>query len=305
MAEAQPETAEMDRDILGLPIPAGACDCHVHVFEPARFPLAEGRSYTPGLASVAMLEAHLEALAIDRLVLVQASVYGADNSCLLDALARLEGRARAVAVIDPQTVTGTELRTLYSAGVRGVRVNLESKGETRATAALDAFTATTARVADHGFAVQIYADMGLLPSLAETIAASAAPVILDHFAGARAERGPQQPGLAELLDLLATGKVWVKLSAQYRASALPDRADLAPIARAMIDARPDRMVWASDWPHTGGGKDRALRGPLAVEPFREIDSADALRTLKSWCGDDDIFKRILADNAARLFDFPS
>ncbi|WP_164738533.1 amidohydrolase family protein [Aquabacter cavernae] len=305
MAEAKPVTADQKRDVAGLGIPAGACDCHVHVFEPALFPLADGRAYTPGRASLAMLEAHLDGLGIDRVVLVQASVYGTDNACLLDALTRLRGRGRAVAVIDPGATSAADLRALWAAGVRGVRVNLESKGETRVEAALDAFAATAGRVAGHGFAVQIYADMALLPGLAETIAASPSPVILDHFAGAKAERGPSQPGFAELIDLLATGKVWVKLSALYRASALAGSADLEPIARAMIQARPDRMVWASDWPHTGGGKDRAARGPLTVEPFREIDSAAALRTLKSWCGDDAAFHRILAANAARLFDFPS
>lgn len=303
MRQANP--ARVNRDLGGLAIPAGACDCHVHVFEPALFPLWTGRTYTPGRASLAMLEAHLDSLEMDRVVLVQASVYGADNSCLRDALTRLEGRGRGVAVIDPQTVTDAELQALRAAGVRGVRVNLESKGETRAGAALDAFARTANRLAGHGFAIQIYADLALLPGLCETIAACPSPVILDHFAGARTERGLSQPGLAELIDLLATGKVWVKLSAQYRASAQAGSEDLAPLARAMITARPDRMVWASDWPHTGGGKDRAARGPLAVEPFREIDSHAALHRLRSWCTDDAAFHRILAANAARLFDFPS
>lgn len=286
-----------------FPVPAGACDCHVHVFDPARFPLAPHRAYTPGIASIAALEALLAGLGVARTVLVQPSVYGEDNSCLLEALHHLGERARAVIVIDPATVTDAQLRAFRDAGARGVRVNLESKGETRADAARDAFTATAARVAGHGFAVQIYADMSLLPGLSDAIAAAKVEVVLDHFAGAKAERGLDQPGFAELLDLLATGHVWVKLSAPYRASRDPSHADLAPIARALIAARPDRLVWASDWPHTGGGKDRALRGAEAVEPFRTVDDAASLRELAGWCGEARIFQRILADNAAQLFDF--
>lgn len=286
-------------------MPADACDCHVHVFDPARFPLDPGRTYTPGLASLPMLEAHLARLGLSRVVLVQPSVHGTDNACLLDALARLEGRGRAVAVIDPQATPDSDIRALKAAGVSALRVNLESRGETRPEAARDAFLQTAARAAEHGMAVQIYAALDLLPHLAGLIAESAAPTILDHFAGAKAALGLGQPGFAVLLDLLGTGKVWVKLSGQYRASTVPGHADLAPLARALIAARPDRLVWASDWPHTGGGKERAVRGPLALEPFRDIDDAAALALLRGWCGEADLFRRILAANAAHLFQFPS
>lgn len=286
------------------PLPPGGCDCHVHVFEPARFPLAADRTYTPGLASLPMLEAHLAALGLERVVLVQPSVHGTDNSCLLDALERLDGRGRAVAVIDPETTPDSEVKALRDAGVSALRVNLESRGETRADFARDAFTRTAARAADHGLAVQIYATMPLLSHLADLIAASAAPTILDHFAGAKAAAGLEQPGFADLLHLLASGKVWVKLSGAYRASSVPGHADLDPIARTLITARPDRLVWASDWPHTGGGKERAERGPFALEPFRDIDDAGALRQLRTWCGDAAAFHAILCANAARLFAFP-
>lgn len=289
----------------GSALPSGSCDCHVHVFDPARFPLDPQRTYTPGLANLHMLEAHLAALGLERVVLVQPSVHGTDNACLLDALARLDGRGRAVAVVDPETATAQELRALKAAGVSALRVNLESRGETRPDAARPVFARTAARAAEHGLAVQIYATLSLLPHLADLIAQSPIPTILDHFAGAKAADGLNQPGFADLMDLLATGKVWVKLSGPYRASALPDYADLAPIALRLIGARPDRLVWASDWPHTGGGKERALRGPFALEPFRAIDDAFALRALRTWCGDGATFRAILATNAATLFQFPS
>ena len=85
---------------------------------------------------------------------------------------------------------------------------------------------------------------------------------------------------------------------------MPGHADLDPIARTLIAARPDRLVWASDWPHTGGGKERAERGPFALEPFRDIDDAGALRQLRTWCGDAATLHAILCANAARLFAFP-
>jgi predicted TIM-barrel fold metal-dependent hydrolase len=286
---------------------SGAVDCHVHVFDP-RFPFVAGRSYTPGTATVADLQAHLAGLGVDRTVLIQPSVYGDDNRALLDALDKLgPTTARGIAVIDPAAVTNQQLRALRDAGVTGVRVNLHTKGEDRGQAAVAAVAQTARRVAAFDMVVQIYADLALVAALEETIAASPVPVVLDHFAGARVEPGrPEQvpPGQAALLRLLGDGRVWIKLSAPYRAGRqAPDYPELVPLAHTLVATNPDRLVWASDWPHTGGGTERAGRKPTDIEPFRRVDDARTLALLAAWAGNDTTLTKILVDNPARLFRF--
>lgn len=125
--------------------------------------------------------------------------------------------------------------------------------------------------------------------------------MVEHFAGVRAAAGVGQPGLDALLELATAGQLWIKLSAPSRASNAPQHADLAPIARAMVAANPDRLLWASDWPHTGGGMDRARRGPAEVEPFRPVDDRADLRRLAEWIGDPAVFGKVLRDNPAALY----
>ena len=288
--------------------PPAAVDSHVHLFDGARFPYVPDRRYTPATASVADLRAFLKSARIGRAVLVQPSVYGSDNRCLLDGLAQLGPEVvRGIAVIDAATVTNPELRALMAAGVVGVRVNLNTRGAEEASAALAALAAiaaTIARVADVGLLVQIYVAMPLLAALERTIAGSRVPVVLDHFAGASAGGGLSQQGFGSLARLLAEGKVWVKLSAPYRASpgALP-YADVEPIAREMMRLNPERLVWASDWPHTGGGAERKARPAAETEPFRDIDDAGVLGIAAAWCGSDPMRDRLFVTNPARLFGF--
>ncbi|MDC7785430.1 amidohydrolase family protein [Rhodoplanes sp. TEM] len=290
------------------PVDGAIVDCHVHVFDPG-FPFAADRTYTPGPATVADLRAFLAGLGVARAVLVQPSVYGDDNACLVAALAALgPAVARGIAVIDPATVPDDALTALARAGVVGVRVNLHTRGQDgiqdRGRAAVAAVAETIGRVAPLGFAVQLFVDLALVPALADTIAAAPVPVVLDHFAGARAAAGPGQPGLDVLLDLLAAGRVWIKLSGVYRAGReAPDYPDLAPLARRLIAANPDRLVWASDWPHTGGGAERAGRAATDIEPFRTVDDHRALAVLAEWAGDATTTKKILVDNPTRLFRF--
>ena len=285
--------------------PTGSTDCHVHVFEPDRFPYAEPRTYTPGIASAGQLQSFRRGLGIDRLVLVQPSVYGNDNRALLNALRELgPDIARGIAVIDPASIGDADLRALAQSSIVGVRVNLSTKGEDRATAAIAAVANNISRVAAIGLAVQIYVDLPLIEQLADTIAASPVPMILDHFAGADAALGPEQPGFAALLRLLDAGKVWIKLSGAYRASRrAPDYDDVAPLARALIAANPERLIWASDWPHTGGGAERRERKPGEIEPFRQVDDAHLLSLLSWWAGDATVLRKILVDNPARLYGF--
>ncbi|TDH59925.1 hydrolase [Dankookia rubra] len=284
---------------------SGTCDCHVHVFAPDPFPYAAGRNYTPGPASVGDLRTFLASLGMERVVLVQPSVYGADNACLLNALEQLGPRvARGIAVIDPQRTTDAELNRMHSAGVRGVRVNLEVRGEDSGRTAGEAVRAAAIRVASRGWALQVYADMRVIGAVSDQLAALQIPVILDHFAGAKAERGPDQPGMAQVLNLLQTGNAYVKLSAPYRASSDgPSYANLAPIAQAFFAANPERLIWASDWPHTGGARSRNPGSVEVVEPFQAVDDRGALDAIVGWASDDRARRALLVDNPARLYGF--
>ncbi|WP_321923752.1 amidohydrolase family protein [Burkholderia sp. BCC1998] len=286
-------------------LPPGSCDCHVHLFDAARFPFAPNRSYTPGRACVADLLAFEARLGIERIVLVQPSVYGTDNAAMLTGLQELGlHRARGVAVIDPQRATHAELQTLHDQGVRGIRLNLQVRGERDLSIASAQLRRASDAVAPLGWAVQIYADLDVVAGLASNIAGLDTPVVLDHFAGARADKlADQATAFATVIDLVKHGNAYVKLSAPYRASRQTPRFDdLAPIARALIDARADRVLWASDWPHTGSAGNRD--GDLSrIEPFRREDAGGALNQLLGWANDAALRQRILVDNPARLYRF--
>jgi predicted TIM-barrel fold metal-dependent hydrolase len=290
---------------LGFDVPADACDSHVHVFGPYdRFPLWSGRRYTPGPASVENLLALQRALRLSRVVVVQASPQGTDNACLVDALQRLPAggsQARGVAVIDEHT-TDAELRAMHRAGVRGVRVNLESQGQQDPAVARRQLEQAAARAAPLGWHVQTYTKLPVLVSVADTIRALPVPLVVDHFGHAVAALGPAQPGFDVLLALVREGKAWVKISAGYRISDHPDWTDAGPLARALADANPDRIVWGTDWPHPGAGQ-AGVRTPDVVEPFFPIDDGRALNRLHEWIADPVRLRKILVDNPARLYDF--
>jgi predicted TIM-barrel fold metal-dependent hydrolase len=295
--------------VLGVPqtapafdVPANACDCHVHIFGPAdRFPYSTDRVYTPGPASVDDLLALHGALGLHRVVIVQPSPYGADNSCLLDALRRLGERARGVAVIDGAT-TEAALRRMDQAGVRGVRVNLETRGQRDPAVAGELLDRAASRAARLNWHVQAYASLSVLAALHDMIMTLPARLVVDHFGKAPAEAGITTPCFGVLLSLLRRGKIYVKLSAPYRISERADYTDAGPIARALIEANPDQVVWATDWPHPGGspgiGRDSAH-----IEPFRPEDDGRALNRLRTWAAGEEQVRKILVETPARLYDF--
>jgi predicted TIM-barrel fold metal-dependent hydrolase len=287
----------------GFAVPPGACDCHTHVFGPAEaFPFDAGRLYTPGPALVEDLLVHQHALGLSRVVIVQPSPYGTDNACTVDALRRLgPALARGVAVIGPGT-TDAELREMHEAGVRGVRVNLETSGCTDPGFAAEALSWAAARVAPLGWHVQTYAALAVIAALRAQILALPVPLVIDHFGRPSAAAGVEQPGFSALLELVRSGKAYVKLSAPHRISARPGHADAVPIARTLIAANPERMLWGSDWPHPGGRPGQPRR-PDAIEPFRPEDDGAALDRLAHWAGDEATLARILAHNPARLYGF--
>jgi len=296
-------TAATPRTSIGFDVPEGACDCHVHVFgTEAQFPFAEPRSYTPPPAGVNALSALLRTLHLSRVVIVQPSVYGTNNSCTLDGMRRLGAdRARGVAVIG-DAVSDAELDTMHRAGIRGVRVNLETAGESDPDLAWRFLAEAAARVAGRGWHVQVYTRLPVIAALSGQVARLPVPVVFDHFGGAPAAGGVGQPGFAALLDLVRTGHAYVKISAAYRSSnAAPAYADVAPLARALIDANPERVLWGSDWPHPHAAAPGSERD--ALTPFYDIDDGLALNQLADWAPDAATRHQILVENPARLYDF--
>jgi len=285
-------------------VPRGACDCHVHVFDPVRFPYAERRVYTPPTASFEDLMDLHKALHLDRVVIVQPSVYGTDNACTLDASRRLGGRGRAVVVIGKDT-TQMQLDDMAGMGARGIRLNLETTttGPFDAAAAKGMLDTAVGQLRGRDWHIQIYTRLSVLAELKDQLAQLQLPVVVDHFGRASAVEGPDQEGLDALIALLKSGRAYVKISAAYRmekANGLYP--DATPIAQALIAANPDRIVWGSDWPHPNSAAGRGKPLSELAEPF-PIDNGMVLNQLPKWANDRNLRTKILVDNPARLYGY--
>lgn len=291
------------RTAINFAVPTGACDCHTHIFGPlARFPFSPGRSYTPQPALPAAMKELHGALGMQRVVIVTPSVYGTDNAATLWGIREMGKGARGIAVIDDKT-TDRELDAMGKSGVRGIRLNLATAGITDPAQGRERFQRAAARMKSRGWHIQIYANLAVIAGIRELVMDSPVPVVFDHFGGAKAAMGVSQPGFAELLGLVRSGKAYVKISGAYRASDNgPDFADAAPLAQALISANPDRIVWGTDWPHPDS-PGPAGRKPTEVSAPLPIDDARLLNQLPAWAPDAATRKKILVDNPARLYGF--
>ena len=279
-------------------VPKRACDCHVHVFDPGRFPFAASRTYTPESATAAQLLAMHQALHISRAVIVQPSVYGTDNSCILDAMKQYGPAARGIAVL-PGAISSATLDDMGRAGICGVRINLGTAADTNLDSARHRFKCAIEQIQGRKWHVQVYAALPVIAGLSDLILAAPVPVVFDHFGGAHAALGLRQSGFAQLLEFVRSGKGYVKISGAYRASDRPpDYPDVAPLARALIAANPHRILWGSDWPHPDTGNGRKSSD---VSPFLGIDDGHVLNLLETWVPDAAVRKMILVDNPAILY----
>lgn len=261
----------------GLCLPAGACDSHVHVFGPAdRFPYAPGRNFTPVDAPKEALFALHRTLGIGRCVIVQSFVHGHDNRVVEDAIAAGGGRYLGVALV-PTDVSDAELERLAGAGFRGVRFNFMRHLPGAADVA--AIIALTLRLRAVGMHLQVHFESTLIHELAEPLARSAVPVVVDHMGRVDAARGPAHPDFLALLELLRNPLFRVKLSGIDRIDAVPASAPVytkgVELARRLLQSYPDRCLWGSDWPHpnhTHVPADVAL-----VDALERIAPSQALR----------------------------
>jgi predicted TIM-barrel fold metal-dependent hydrolase len=281
--------------------PPNACDCHVHVVGPKlRFPLAERRSYTPMDAPLPALRAHLARLGIDRVVIVQPSFYGVDNSCMVAALAELGPAARGVVALAIDT-PAAEVDALHRVGVRGIRLNMASLGKATPDEITRLLQGTAKLCARNGWHIQLFTHAETLISLDDSLRHVGVPIVIDHF-GLVNPAEPDGAAARALLKLLESGDIWVKLSAPYRIANDLDDPRVGAFAERLVRTNPERLVWGTDWPHT------PVHGLSAVHddhemPYREMDTAKLLRLLPTWCPEAQQVEDILVHNPARLYDF--
>jgi predicted TIM-barrel fold metal-dependent hydrolase len=293
---AQPTTP------VNFDVPAGACDCHTHIHLPEKYPFFAGRVYTPEPASPEEMAALHKALHIERVVIVTPSVYGTDNRATLEGIKFRGPTGRGVAVIDDKT-SEADLDEMGKMGIKGIRVNLATSGVNDPSIGRKRLEGAIERVKGRGWHVQCYTNLALLTNIKDVLASSPVPIVFDHFGGADADKGLEQPGWAELVEAVKSGKVYVKISGAYRLSNKgPDYPDSVPFAKALIAANPDRLVWGSDWPHPDSVTPPGKKS-TDLNPLLQIEDGRVLNLLAEWTPDAATRKKILVDNPARLYGF--
>lgn len=272
-----------------LQAPAGTCDTAMHFYND-RYPTAPTALFTPPNAWIDDYLGMCERVGIQRTIVVQPTVYGFDNRCTMDAVAALgSSRARAIVVIDGK-VTDAELDRLTRGGARGVRFQMFPGG----VLPWEAIETMAARIQPFGWHIQLQLDGRLLPEREALIRRLPGTLVIDHT-GKFIEPVPvDDPAFRILLNLLDNGRTWAKVAAPYETSKIgpPGYDDVGVLAKALIKRAPDRIVWASNWPHPNNP-------PRVPVP----DEAALLDLLLDWAPDDTTRRKILADNPARLYGF--
>jgi predicted TIM-barrel fold metal-dependent hydrolase len=278
-------------------MPVDSWDSHMHVTDPD-YPLAKGAAYVPGLHNMTDVRNFEKTIGIRDTVFVQPSIYGTDNSCLLDAL-RVVGpsHGRGVIAINPDTVNITELQEWHKLGVRGVRLNLKSID---ATYTEESLTTMLQKYADairsFQWVLELYIGMEAMPILEKIVPNLGVKISIAHF-GAPTLPDPkdatyplnpyQIPGFTSLVNLARAGSTWVKLSAAYRFDNDTQFRGVESIARELLKVAGDRCIFASDWPHT------RFEG-LDVKPFVE--------TVLDWTDEVNLTREVFSLNAKELWD---
>jgi predicted TIM-barrel fold metal-dependent hydrolase len=281
--------------------PPNACDCHVHVVGPkSRYPLAPLRRYTPMDAPVEELRAMLARLGLDRVVIVQPSIYGTNNTCALAALDALGEAARGVAVV-ADDIAPAELDELHKHGVRGLRLNAFTAGGVPAKTVREQMQRAATSCARNGWHVQLFIPPDMIVPLAAMLRELPVPAVIDHFGFIRSAEFDSSTADC-LIDLVSGGKVWVKLSGSDRLTDNITAPAMAPLARRLADANPERLVWGSDWPHTPLHGGRPVESN-AEEPYRDVDTARLLQLVPAWFTDSRLQEQVLVKNPERLYGF--
>ncbi len=268
-------------------VEGGAWDCHAHLFGPyAQFPLAEDRSYTPPEAVEHLYMELLSRLGFDHGVLVHPSAYGNDYSLVFAAL-QAQPKLRGVLVAQQDRVD--MLPGLRDKGIRGFRFSHRSGAGANfaGSASFDDLLKMARPLADAQLHAELWTDCKVLPDITADIRKLPVPVVLDHMGGFDVNAGVDEPGFQELLSLLKTGNVWLKICAYRNLFTVENKDLVLPFHKALLEANPDRLVWGTDWPH------------LRVTPVP--DTAELLAMFKRWTGSEELVTKVLATNPAALY----
>jgi len=268
-----------------LPTPPNACDTHMHIYEPG-YQLRAEASHPSQPGTLMHYREVQKKLGLTRTVIVAPSGYGADNSCTLEAMAKLGDTARGVAIVDP-AASDAEIDRLTQLGMRGIRYHMRGGVLT-----WDTMPRMAARVAAFGWHVQLQCESRELTEHEAVITKLPCDLVIDHMGRFDAATPDSDKDWRLLMKLLATGRCWVKLSGPYYGSKSgpPLYADKARIAKELIKAAPERMVWASNWPHPSYKKNFPDEGKL-------------LDTIADWTQDEGLRNKILVNNPAKLYGF--
>lgn len=278
----------------GFKAPPLSCDAHFHVFGPAaRYPYGTDLRYPPPLAPLQDYLALARRLGFERFVFVQPSAYGRDNACLLEAMREVGAKCRGIVDLD-ENVPDAELARLQAAGVRGVRINVSPVKPPEpgfAATLLPRIERLHARCAEIGWQLDFLTPGWLTSALMGTLGKLKVDFTIAHMGMFPAREGPNQPGFHQLLDLLrhGEGRCWVKLTGAYRMSVVPGFADTTPMARALLETAPDRIIWGSDYPHLSFAD--------------QVGSVELFNLLGRWAPDEATRRRVLVENPQRLFGF--
>ena len=273
-------------------LPAGSIDTHVHVFE-RRYRLSPGRGYNPPESTLDDLKRLHSILGIDRVVFTQPSVYGTDNSAILDGMAALNaeapGRARCVVAIT-MDVSEKELARLDTLGARGVRLNTDNKGGMPIE--LSQISELASKIAPFGWHIEFLFPGKEIPDLMPVFSGLSVPISIGHFAYQPATAGIDAPGFKALVELVRRGNTWVKISGANRVSAsdLPPYDDVKPMARALVEAAPDRIMWGTDWPHPN----KYVANP---------NDGDLVDAFGDWVTDEAMRRKVMVDTPAAFYRF--
>ena len=282
----------METSTSGGHLPAGSCDCQIHIFgDDARFPPRHRNPlYPTPAATLEDAQAMHRALGVERFVIVQATVYHTDHELIFDALSRLpKDRVRAVAVIEEE-VTDAQLQRMHDAGFRGARFNFQKKFGL--VPSFTAFHKMVERISALGWFAKVFVGPSELPEVAPELAKTSATIVLDHMCRLDFGLGVDQPMFKFLLEVLKREQTWVMLSNGHRSSVQgPPWDDAVPFGAGLFQAAPDRCIWGTDWPHV-------------MQPPGSIDEGGLVDLLRRYLGyDEAALRKVLVDNPARLFGF--
>jgi D-galactarolactone isomerase len=269
-----------------LKTPKGTCDTHMHFYDGAAN--AAPGTPNPGQFTVPMYRELQKRLGLERVIVVQPNAYRDDNTVTLRAMKELGNSAKGVAVVKPGT-PDAELERLTKAGICAVRIMTLHGG----MLGFDVMDKLMAQVHRFGWHANIQLDGRELPKYEAQIKRLPGKFVIDHTGKFLEPVSPDSREFRSLLNLVDTGRCWVKLSAPYETSktGAPKYEDVGRLGKALVKKAPERMLWASNWPH-----------PSVPKEKRPSDE-DLLDLMLDWAPNEADRRRMLVDNPAELYGF--